>query len=152
MREKKYLWTKITKYLLDGMYFGGMMVTVTLPFSLKWIGEHYLPGVSEHFLPALLVYVILGILAVLLIGELRKMFRTVLEENCFVRENVRSLNRMSVYAAFIAVMSVVRMLVYATLAMCVVILVFVIAGLFSRVLAMVFEQAVTYKEENDLTI
>ena len=36
--------------------------------------------------------------------------------------------------------------------MCVVILVFVIAGLFSRVLAMVFEQAVTYKEENDLTI
>ena len=56
------------------------------------------------------------------------------------------------YAACIAVMSVVRMLVYATLAMCVVILVFVIAGLFSRVLAMVFDQAVTYKEENDLTI
>ncbi|MGN0424944.1 MAG: DUF2975 domain-containing protein [Acetatifactor sp.] len=152
MREKKYLWTKITKYLLDGMYFGGMLVTVTLPFSLKWIGEHYLPGVSENLIPALLVYVILGILAVLLIGELRKMFRTVLEENCFVRENVRSLNRMSVYAACIAVMSVVRMFVYATLAMCVVILVFVIAGLFSRVLAMVFDQAVTYKEENDLTI
>lgn len=34
----------------------------------------------------------------------------------------------------------------------VVILVFVIAGLFSKVLAGVFEQAVSYKQENDLTI
>ena len=39
-----------------------------------------------------------------------------------------------------------------TVAMGVVILVFVIAGLFSKVLACVFEQAVQYKEENDLTI
>lgn len=152
MSEKKYLWTRITKYLLDGMYFGGMLVTVTLPLSLKWIGEHFLPLVLEHFVAALVVYMILGVLAVLLIGELRRMFRTVLEENCFVRENVRSLNRMGVYAGCIVLMSVVRMFVYPTLAMCVVILVFVIAGLFSRVLAMVFDQAVTYKEENDLTI
>lgn len=32
------------------------------------------------------------------------------------------------------------------------VLVFVIAGLFSRVLAQVFDRAVTYKQENDLTI
>ena len=32
------------------------------------------------------------------------------------------------------------------------ILVVVIAGLFSKVLAFVFEQAVSYKEENDFTI
>ena len=34
----------------------------------------------------------------------------------------------------------------------VIILVFIIAGMFSKVLAMVFEEAVRYKEENDLTI
>ena len=39
-----------------------------------------------------------------------------------------------------------------TIAMGVVILVFVIAGLFSKVLSFVFEQAVAYKEENDLTV
>ena len=33
-------------------------------------------------------------LALLLINELRKMFGTVLEENCFVPENVASLRRM----------------------------------------------------------
>ena len=38
------------------------------------------------------------------------------------------------------------------LAMLVVILVFVIAGLFSKVLACVFDEAVRYKQENDLTI
>nr|WP_302629354.1 DUF2975 domain-containing protein [uncultured Eubacterium sp.] len=31
-------------------------------------------------------------------------------------------------------------------------MVFIIAGLFSRVLAQVFDKAVTYKLENDLTI
>ena len=48
--------------------------------------------------------------------------------------------------------SIVRSIVYATIAMGVVILVFVIAGLFSKVLAQVFQEAVRYKEENDLTI
>ena len=45
-----------------------------------------------------------------------------------------------------------RSIVYATIAMAVVILVFLIAGMFSKVLALVFEQAVRYKEENDLTV
>ncbi len=49
-------------------------------------------------------------------------------------------------------MSVVRCIVYMTMAMGVVILVFVIAGLFSKVLACVFEEAVRFKQENDLTI
>lgn len=45
-----------------------------------------------------------------------------------------------------------RCVVYLTIAMLVIILVFIIAGMFSKVLAMVFEEAVRYKEENDLTI
>ena len=63
-----------------------------------------------------------------------------------------SLQKMVNWSFFIAVMSVVRSIVYMTVAMGVVILVFVIAGLFSKVLACVFEEAVRYKQENDLTI
>ena len=88
----------------------------------------------------------------ILIRELRKIFKTVLAEDCFVAENVESLRKMGNWSFFIALMSVVRSIVYVTMAMAVVILVFVIAGLFSKVLAMVFEEAVRYKEENDLTI
>ena len=80
------------------------------------------------------------------------MFRTVLADNCFVYDNVVSLQRMGTYSFMIALISLVRTLLCMTIAMLVVILVFIIAGLFSKVLAFVFERAVNYKEENDLTI
>ena len=100
----------------------------------------------------MIIFAILGVLALLLINELRKMFGTVLAENCFVPENVASLRRMGDLSFFIAAMSAVRCVVYLSIAMLVIILVFIIAGMFSKVLAMVFEEAVRYKEENDLTI
>ena len=84
--------------------------------------------------------------------ELRKIFRTVLAEDCFVQENVVSLRKMGNWSFFIALMAGVRSVVYMTIAMCVVIFVFLIAGMFSRVLSFVFEQAVAYKEETDWTI
>ena len=95
---------------------------------------------------------LLGVAALALIRELRRIFQTVLREDCFVQENVDSLGRMGNWSFFIAGMSVARCVVYMTVAMAVVILVFVIAGLFSKVLACVFREAVRYKLENDLTI
>jgi len=157
MKEKKDLntqkldLTRCTKLLLDFMYFGGMVVTITLPFSLNFIGR-YLERVRRNYGEAVIIYFILGIAAIALIGELRKIFKTVLEQDCFVEANVKSLRKMGNLSFFIVVMSIVRSIVYVTMAMGVVILVFVIAGLFSKVLAMVFEEAVRYKEENDLTI
>ena len=157
MAEKKDLNTrklslaKGTKWLLDFMFYSGIVVTATLPFSLKWIGTQ-LEHVAENYKEAVIIYFVLGIAALVLINELRRIFRTVLAEDCFVVENVTSLRRMGNWSFFIALMSIVRSIVYVTIAMAVVILVFVIAGLFSKVLAMVFEEAVRYKEENDLTI
>lgn len=149
-KNKKIL-TMGTRYLLDIMFYGGIVVTASLPFSIKWIGE-LLPELIEHYEETVIIYFVLGVSAVKLIWELRKIFRTVLEENCFVQENVVSLQKMGNWSFFIALMSVVRCIVYMTIAMGVVILVFMIAGLFSKVLAYVFEEAVRYKEENDLTI
>lgn len=151
LKEKKMGLTRGTKMLLDVMYYGGMLVTATLPFSLKWAGA-YIPLLEKRYAAALIVYFILGISAVLLLHELRKIFKTVLKEDCFVEENVVSLRRMGNISFFIALMSLVRGFVFMTIAILVVILVFVVAGLFSRVLAYVFEEAVQYKEENDLTI
>ncbi len=142
---------RITKYLLDFMFFAGIGITATLPFSIKWLGQ-YLPNVKEHYTEVVIIYFVLGLLAIAIIGELRKIFRTVLADNCFVTENVVSLQRMGTYSFMIALVSLVRSILYLTIAMGVVILVFVIAGLFSKVLAFVFERAINYKEENDLTI
>lgn len=148
---KKETLIKGTKYLLDLMFWGGILATATLPFSLKWIGEK-LPRVAENYKEAVVIYFVLGIAAVVIIRELRKMFKTVLNKDCFVYENVVSLKKMGKWSFFIVLMSLLRTFVYMTLAMGVVILVFIIAGLFSLVLSYVFEEAVSFKEENDLTV
>lgn len=148
-----------TKYMLDFMYFAGIVETVSLPWSIKWLMaafEHWhfqdIEGLDTHYTEVVVIYFILGILAIMILGELRKMFRTVLADNCFVRENVVSLQRMGTYSFVIAVICFLRTVLYLTVAMLVLVLVFVIAGLFSKVLAFVFDKAVDYKLENDLTI
>lgn len=149
--ERKDIWTKGTKLLLDVMFFAGVLVTVSLPWSVKLAGT-MLPQLVEHYEETVIIYFVLGVSAEKLLWELRRIFATVLQEDCFVQENVVSLRKMSNWSFFIALMSVVRSIVYMTIAMAVVVLVFAIAGLFSRVLSFVFEQAVAYKEENDFTV
>ena len=127
--------TKITKFLLDFMYFAGMLVCLTLPFTFKWYGS-YNDLFVIYYWPLVVIFFLSGVLAILLIGELRKMFDTVLADNSFL----------------IALLTAFRLFLYLTPAVLIIILVFVIAGLFSKVLAGVFGRAVSYKEENDLTI
>lgn len=148
---KKEALTKWTKYLLDVMFYCGVVVTVTLPVSIKWIGN-YVERIAQSYGEIVMIYFVLGIAALVIVQALRKIFQTVIQENCFVRENVASLRKIGNWSFFIALMSIVRSVVYLTIAMLVIVFVFVIAGLFSKVLACVFEEAVTYKEENDLTI
>lgn len=148
---RKKQMTQMTKYLLDFMFWGGILLTVSLPVTLHLLGK-VLERVQENYWAALVIYLVLGILATCLIGELRKIFRTVLAENCFVMDNVHSLRKMGNISFLIALFSLVRSFFYVTMAIAVVILVFVVAGLFSKVLALVFEEAVRYKEENDFTI
>lgn len=143
--------TLFTRYLLDFMYFSGIVVIVTLPDSIKFYGK-YNTYFANNYYSLLVVFFLAGIFALLIIQELRKMFRTVLNDDCFIRENVKSLERMSIYSFFIAVIMACRLFIYITPAVLILILVFVIAGLFSKVLAQVFDKAVTYKLENDLTI
>ena len=148
---KKETIIKLTKYILDFMFFGGIVVTVTLPFSIKFL-EQYIERMQGHYGEIVIIYFVLGIAAVKIIWELRKIFKTVIDKDCFVQENVVSLDKMCKWSFFIVLMSIVRSVVFVTIAMGVVILVFTIAGLFSKVLSFVFEEAVGYKEENDFTI
>ena len=148
---KKETLIKLTKYLLDFMFFSGIAVTVSLPITIKILGA-FSEKLHEHYLESLIIYFVLGIAAIVILRELRKIFKTVVNKDCFVHENVVSLNKMCKWSFFIVFMSVVRTIVYITPAMLVVILVFIIAGLFSKVLSFVFEEAVGYKEENDFTI
>ncbi len=143
--------TLFTKFLLDTLFYAGIVVIVTLPLSIKFYGR-FNSYFAENYYSLCLLFFLSGIFAVLILQQLRKMFRSVLADDCFIRENVVSLEKMSIYSFFIAVITACRLFLYLTPAVFIVILVFVIAGLFSKVLAGVFDKAITYKEENDLTI
>ena len=143
--------TILTKLLLDFMFYAGIAVTATLPLSIRFYGK-YNSYFAENYIPLILLFFFSGIFAILIIHELRKMFRSVLNDDCFIPENVVSLRRMGTYSIIIALITAGRLFLYITPAVLIVILVFVIAGLFSKVLSRVFDRAVTYKLENDLTI
>ena len=83
---------------------------------------------------------------------LRKMMKTVINRDCFVDNNVKSLSLMGKVSFVISVLFVIKLFFLPTPATFVVILTFFIAGLFSHVLACVFKEAVRLKNENDLTI
>lgn len=143
--------TKFTKYCLDFMFYCGILVTATVPISFRFLGKYY-PNIGNHYIPMCIIFMICGCLALWIIYYLRRIFKTVVNEDCFVEENVVSLKRMGWASFLICIATIIRLFFVITPATLVIILVFFIAGLFSLVLAQVFAQAISYKQENDFTI
>lgn len=143
--------TIVTKYILDVMFYGGMAAILCVPLLYRLIIP-YEKEVEKNYISLCVIMMVCGVLAVLIIYELRRIFRTVLADDCFVRENVTSLKKMGNYSFGIALVTLLRLFCYLNSAVFVILIVFVIAGLFSKVLSLVFDKAVSYKEENDLTI
>ena len=143
---------RFTKAVLDIMFVLGILITATLPFLLKTYGKYVEPGIEKYIWQNSVVLGLCGIFSLMIVWELRTMFKTVIADDCFVRNNVTSLKKMSIYSVGIVFFMAVKCLFNITLATMAIMMVFIIAGLFSRVLAQVFDKAVTYKLENDLTI
>ena len=143
--------TGATKILLDIMFYVGIVVTLTLPVSFYFYGK-YNEFFKIYYIQMVVIFMIAGVFAVLILYELRRIFKTVLNDDCFVKSNVRSLNRMGIYSFAIMLVMLCRLPMFFTPAVFVIVVVFLIAGLFSRVLAIVFDRAVEYKQENDFTI
>jgi ABC-type thiamin/hydroxymethylpyrimidine transport system permease subunit len=133
------------------MFFFGFAITITLPLLLK-LYSGICPVIADNYVILLFTLFFSGIGAELIIFELRNIFKSVLKDNCFITSNVHSLSRMSYYSYFIAGFTLIRMFFYVTPSSIIIIIVFIIAGLFSKVLSCVFDKAVAYKLENDMTI
>ena len=142
---------KLTKFLLDFMFYCGILVTLTVPITFRVLGVYY-PNIGNHYIAMCIIFICCGVLALWIIFYLRRIFATVIAKDCFVEENVTSLKRMGAASFLIALLSTIRLFFVITPATLALILVFFIAGLFSLVLAQVFAQAVRYKQENDFTI
>lgn len=89
--------TLFTKYLLDFMFYSGILVIITLPFSVRFYGR-YSTYFAENYYSLCVVLFLSGVFAILIVQQLRRMFRTVIDDDCFIRENVKSLEKMSTYS------------------------------------------------------
>ena len=150
MRQSRFI--SFTKYFLDFMFFSGILVEVSLPFSLKMLGEYYWKEMAEQYWPMLIIFGMSGICGLIIVFQLRKMMKTVVKRECFVDNNTKSLSTMGKVSFVITVLFIVKCILLPTPASFVIVLTFFIAGIFSHVLSLVFEEAVRFKEENDLTI
>lgn len=150
MRQSRLI--SFTKYFLDFMFFSGILVEVSLPFSLKMLGEYYWKEMAEQYWPMLIIFGLSGICGLIIVYQLRKMMKTVVKRECFVDNNTKSLSTMGKVSFVITVLFIVKCILLPTPASFVIVLTFFIAGVFSHVLSLVFKEAVRFKEENDLTI
>lgn len=150
MDQKKII--IFTKYLLNFMFYTGILVVVSLPYTLRLAGRYYSQDLENHYISMLLIFLLSGVCGLVIVWQLKKMISTVIDRNCFVDSNTKSLRMMGRVAFVIAVLFLIKIFILPTPATFIIILTFFIAGLFSHVLSLVFSEAVRYKEENDLTI
>lgn len=140
------------KYMLDLVFLGGIGIFISLPWSLAWYIENIYRESNENYYFMLGFLYITGLTCLEMVYEVRRIFKSLNRRNPFMMDNVKSLNRIAVACFIIAAAYVVKIIFYNSVLTLILTMVFIIAGLFSIVLAEVFRQAVEFKEENDLTI
>ena len=92
---------RFTKILLDVLFYAGIAVTVSVPWTMRWAAGFY-PSFSERLTLHTALFLLAGVCAALILFELRRILQTVVSGDCFVRRNVASLSRMAYYAFAIA--------------------------------------------------
>ena len=142
------------KYFLLLLEGAGAVILIGLPkflgFYLTWI-ESVFYKQTLYFGLVTILY-ITGILAILIVDTLRKLFATMEEANPFIRKNVTALRKMGIYAFMIGGAYFFKIFFLNSFMTIITVFIFFIAGIFCIVLADLFNQAIKYKEENDLTI
>ncbi|MCL2775719.1 MAG: DUF2975 domain-containing protein [Oscillospiraceae bacterium] len=146
--------SKILRIILYIIFAAGIVLTVTMPFMIdrymRILYDAYAVDTGyKTFITVFLMAV--GVLGLFIVWELIIMMRTLMK-NPFVRGNVKSLNIIGATAFIIAAIFFVKCFVYVTIMTLLAGICLVILGLFAFTLANLFNKAIEYKEENDLTI
>ena len=142
---------RLTKTLVDIMFYGGILTCAALPLVLPYLMAWQ--NVQTAFrVQYTVVLLSSGLCAVYIMYQLKRMFKTLLGGTPFVAQNVSSLRKCAVASAVIAGIFLVRQFMWFTIAGSVTVIVFFMLSLFCLTLKDLFKQAVTYKEETDWTV
>lgn len=141
----------IAKLFIDTLFLLCIAGVVTIPF---WMKEYqgWLRYDDTVFYPMMALIGLSGILSVFILFTLDRMYKTLTSGDPFVIANVNAFKRIAVTCGIIAALYITKCFLVFSLATVVVVLVFIIGCVFCLTLKDLFERAVEYKEENDLTI
>lgn len=142
--------SNIIKISLQIILIIGIIIIIFLPFLLKQYSENI--NHIELYFPTIILLYVSGIPALFLINIFIKMFETLKENNPFTRNNVKYLKQSSICSIIIAIEYIVGIFITKSIFATVIIGVFIIASLGLYILSKLLEQAIQYKEENELTI
>ena len=142
---------RLTKVLVDIMFYGGIATCIAVPFLLNWV--YYYFGLNQDdVMPLSIVLVTSGIAAVYIMWQLKIIFRTLLGGNPFIAENITCLRKISVACFIIAAIYLAKCFFMFTVATLLLVICFLIVGLFCLTLKDMFKMAVSYKEDTDFTV
>ena len=151
---KESIASKILRIILYVIFILGVAATVTMPFMIKTYMKILYDAyeLREGYIIFITVFLMtVGILGLFMVFELIIMIRTI-TKNPFVKRNVKSLNIIGTTAFITAAIFFIKCFLYITIMTLIAGVCLVILGLFAFTLANLFNQAVLYKKENDLTI
>ena len=150
--DKKGL-TGFTEYMLNFMFYSGILIILSLPLTVKmYLSEDYPNYNTSLYIYFLILLFLSGVCGVFIVNELKNIIKTINNKDPFVLKNVVSLKKMAI-AAFIITGLFISKIIYANTIMTVATAItFFTMGIFSIILSEVFKQAVIYKEDNDFTI
>lgn len=151
--------SKVTYVLITALLALNLITLVTLPWLVSKIikveiGYGY-AGIQQNFKVYVYFLVILymsGACALIILNDLRMIFKSCIREEVFIRGNVTRLYRMALITGIIAVIFFTKTFIVNSIMTMIIVFVFFMASVFCFIISLLFDQAVDYKEEIDLTI
>lgn len=142
----------LIEYTLSFLMLLALILTVTLPWSIPAVTLHS-PGESGMwFEKYFAVLAVSGVMSVLILWQARAILHIINKVNPFVHETVRRLRIIGVECLVLAAFYFISVFFVTKFFMVVVFVTFSVVGMILFVFAQIFEQAISFKEENDMTI
>lgn len=148
---KKSLLHRITRVLVEVLFYAGIVACAALPFimpelvSFLYYDETMINWYIFIVFPA-------GVCTVFILFQLKTMLKSLVSGDPFTDKNVDCLRRCGFASFLISIFFLIRILHTLTVASTLIVVIFALLGLFSLTMKDVFKQAVFYKKENDWTV
>lgn len=143
--------SRLLEYICDVLLLCAAVATATLYWTIPAVTHHY-PATDGRFEKYMIVMTVSGLAALYLLWQTRGVMRHVKCGAPFVLDTVRRLRAGGVACLLLSAFYLTTIFWVTKLYMLIVMVVFLVIGLLLLVLAQMIQQAITFKEENDMTI